>query len=68
MPITSELDNTRRLKAVGFTEAQAETVAGAVEGAKARRLTNAGKLTAVGLTNAQAETLAEVINKLVPNW
>jgi hypothetical protein len=34
MPITSELENTRRLKAVGFTDEQAETLAEVIEGAQ----------------------------------
>ena len=36
MPIASELDNTRRLKSVGFTEAQAEVLAEIVETAQSR--------------------------------
>jgi hypothetical protein len=65
MPIPSELENARRLKAVGFTDVQAETVVEAIAGAKARRRTNGRKLLAVGFTNAQAETLAHTINEFV---
>ncbi|MEE8554583.1 MAG: hypothetical protein V3T00_01890 [bacterium] len=34
MPITPELDNSRRLKAVGFTVEQAETLTEIIEGAQ----------------------------------
>jgi hypothetical protein len=64
MPSTTELENARKLTAVGLTGQQAASIAAEVEAAKVGRLTHANTFKAAGFTDAQADTLARLINNL----